>query len=54
MGNIGLGVASPAFQIDHSSGARLDAGSWINASSRGFKQDIHQLDANARPVVPIE
>lgn len=46
-GNIGLGVASPAFQIDHSSGARLDAGSWINASSRGFKQDIHELDADA-------
>ena len=43
-GRIGLGVASPAFQIDHSSGARLDAGSWVNASSRAVKQDIHQLD----------
>jgi len=46
-GRIGLGVASPAFQIDHSSGARLDAGNWINASSRAVKQDIHQLDADA-------
>jgi hypothetical protein len=46
-GNIGLGVASPLYQIDHSSGARLDAGNWINASSRGIKQDIHQLDGDA-------
>ena len=44
---IGLGVASPLYQIDHSSGARLDAGNWVNASSRGVKQDIHQLDADA-------
>jgi hypothetical protein len=43
-GKIGLGVASPLYQIHHSSGARLDAGSWINASSRAIKQDIHQLD----------
>ena len=46
-GRIGLGVASPAFQIDHSSGARLDAGNWVNASSRAVKQDIHQLDGDA-------
>ena len=46
-GRIGLGVASPLFQIDHSSGARLDAGSWVNASSRGVKQDIHMLDRDA-------
>lgn len=46
-GNIGLGVATPLYQIDHSSGARLDAGNWINASSRGIKQDIHQLDGDA-------
>jgi len=46
-GRIGLGVATPLFQIDHSSGARLDAGNWINASSRGIKQDIHQLDGDA-------
>jgi Chaperone of endosialidase len=43
-GNIGLGVASPLFSIQHSSGARLDAGNWINASSRAVKQDIQQLD----------
>lgn len=46
-GNIGLGVASPSFQIHHSSGARLDAGNWVNASSRAVKQDIHQLDGHA-------
>jgi hypothetical protein len=46
-GRIGLGVASPLYQIDHSSGARLDAGNWVNASSRAVKQDIHQLDGHA-------
>ncbi|HEV7242669.1 MAG TPA: tail fiber domain-containing protein [Thermoanaerobaculia bacterium] len=46
-GRIGLGVASPLFQIDHSSGARLDAGNWVNASSRAFKEDIHELDRDA-------
>jgi hypothetical protein len=46
-GQIGLGVASPLYQIHHSSGARLDAGNWVNASSRAIKQDIHQLDGNA-------
>jgi Chaperone of endosialidase len=46
-GRIGLGVASPLYQIHHSSGARLDAGNWVNASSRAVKQDIHQLDGNA-------
>lgn len=46
-GRIGLGVSSPLYQIHHSSGARLDAGSWINASSRTVKQDIHDLDGNA-------
>jgi hypothetical protein len=46
-GRIGLGVASPLYQIHHSSGARLDAGTWINASSREAKQDIHDLDRDA-------
>jgi hypothetical protein len=46
-GRIGLGVASPLYQIHHSSGARLDAGNWVNASSRAVKQDIRQLDAGA-------
>jgi hypothetical protein len=46
-GRLGLGVASPLYQIDHSSGARLDAGNWVNASSRKVKQDIHQLDGDA-------
>ena len=44
---IGLGVVSPLYQIHHSSGARLDAGNWVNASSRDVKQDIHQLDGDA-------
>lgn len=46
-GNIGLGVATPLYQVHHSSGARLDAGNWTNASSRAVKQDIHGLDAAA-------
>lgn len=46
-GRIGLGVASPLYQIHHSSGARLDAGNWVNASSRAVKQDIHDLDGDA-------
>jgi hypothetical protein len=46
-GRIGLGVSAPLYQIHHSSGARLDAGNWVNASSRAVKQDIHQLDGAA-------
>lgn len=46
-GRLGLGTATPLYQIDHSSGARLDAGNWVNASSRNVKQDIHQLDGDA-------
>ena len=46
-GRIGLGVSAPLYQIHHSSGARLDAGNWINASSRAIKQDIHDLDRKA-------
>jgi hypothetical protein len=46
-GRIGLGVSSPLYQIHHSSGARLDAGNWVNASSRAVKQDIRDLDASA-------
>jgi hypothetical protein len=46
-GRLGLGVVSPLYQIDHVSGARLDAGNWVNASSRAVKRDIHQLDAGA-------
>jgi len=46
-GRLGVGVASPSFQIHHSSGARLDAGTWFNASSRELKQDIRALDQTA-------
>jgi hypothetical protein len=46
-GRLGLGVSAPLYQIHHSSGARLDAGNWVNASSREVKQDIHQLDGDA-------
>src|SRR5437667_3644022 len=43
-GFLGLGVAAPAFPIDHSSGAHLTAGGvWTNASSRALKQDIRDL-----------
>jgi hypothetical protein len=48
LGFVGLGVAVPAFPIDHSSGAHLTAGgTWTNASSRSFKNDIRNLDATA-------
>ena len=46
-GRIGLGVAAPLYQIHHSSGARLDAGNWVNASSREVKQEIRTLDGAA-------
>jgi hypothetical protein len=46
-GKIGLGVSAPSYQIHHSSGARLDAGVWIDASSRSVKQDIHDLGRDA-------
>lgn len=46
-GNIGLGVATPLYPVHHSSGARLEAGNWTNASSRAIKQNIHGLDAAA-------
>ena len=46
-GNLGFGVNAPTFPIQHSSGARLDAGNWTNASSRDVKQDIQRLDAAA-------
>jgi hypothetical protein len=46
-GFFGIGVANPAFPIEHSSGAHLTAGGiWADASSRGFKQDIENLDSN--------
>ena len=46
-GRIGLGTPAPSYQIHHSSGARLDAGVWVDASSREVKQDIQQLDRDA-------
>lgn len=46
-GWLGLGVTLPSYPIHHSSGARLEAGDWVNASSRAVKEDIHQLDAGA-------
>jgi hypothetical protein len=47
IGRIGLGTPTPSYQIHHSSGARLDAGVWVDASSRKVKQDIHELDRDA-------
>lgn len=46
-GRLGLGVSAPLYQIHHSSGARLDAGNWVNASSREVKQDIVPLSTGA-------
>ena len=44
-GNIGVGVSSPTNPIQAASGAFLSAGgTWTNASSRSFKQDIEDLD----------
>jgi hypothetical protein len=46
-GFFGINVANPAFPIEHSSGAHLTVGGiWADASSRGFKQDIENLDSN--------
>ena len=43
-GNVGLGVSTPTNPLQHSSGAFLSAGgTWTNASSRSFKQDITDL-----------
>jgi len=46
-GNIGIGgVSTPTNPLQHSSGAFLSAGgTWTNASSRSFKQDITDLSA---------
>jgi hypothetical protein len=46
-GRIGLGVATPSYSIHHSSGARLDAGVWVDASSRQVKQDLRDLGRDA-------
>lgn len=44
-GNFGLGVTSPSFPIQAVNGAFLSTGgTWTNASSRSFKQDIETLD----------
>jgi hypothetical protein len=43
-GNVGLGVSAPTNPLQHSSGAFLSAGgTWTNASSRSYKQDITDL-----------
>ncbi len=44
-GNIGVGVTSPTSPIQAANGAFLSVGgTWTNASSRSFKQDIEDLD----------
>jgi hypothetical protein len=47
-GNLGLGgLATATNPIQHQNGALLTAGGvWTNASSRSFKQDISELDAD--------
>jgi hypothetical protein len=43
-GFVGFGVVNPTFPIHHTSGAHLTVGgSWVNASSRDYKQDISEL-----------
>jgi hypothetical protein len=47
-GNIGVGLTSPTQPIQHVNGAYLSSGgTWTNASSRSFKQDINDLEAGA-------
>jgi hypothetical protein len=47
-GNIGIGTTSPTQPIQHSNGAYLSVGgTWTNASSRSFKQNINDLEADA-------
>jgi len=48
-GNIGIGgVTSPANPLQHSSGAFLSAGgTWTNASSRSYKDNICELDSQS-------
>ena len=47
-GNIGIGgITNPGNPLQHSSGAFLSAGgTWTNASSRDYKQDICDLDSH--------
>ena len=46
-GNIGVGVTAPTSPIQAANGAFLSVGgTWTNASSRAFKQDIEDLDPN--------
>jgi Chaperone of endosialidase len=53
-GNVGLGVVAPTNPLQHSSGAFLSAGgTWTNASSRDYKQDIADL-SNAEAVCALE
>ncbi len=43
-GRVGLGMPSPTFPLQMGSGAHVTAGGvWTNASSREYKEDIHDL-----------
>jgi hypothetical protein len=45
---LGIGVTTPAFPIEHSSGARLTAGGvWTNASDKNLKENITPVDPSA-------
>jgi hypothetical protein len=48
-GNIGIGMYNPSYLLHMSGGAYSDGTSWINASSREYKENISELsvkDAN--------
>ncbi|RPJ06615.1 MAG: tail fiber domain-containing protein, partial [Deltaproteobacteria bacterium] len=45
-GNVGIGTQNPSYPLQMASGAYVSAGgTWTNASSRDFKEDIEALSA---------
>ena len=43
-GNIGIGTQTPSYPLHMAGGAYSNGGSWINASSREYKENIESLD----------
>lgn len=44
-GNIGIGVTSPSYLLDMNGGAYCNGTTWVNASSREYKENIASLSA---------
>ena len=42
-GNVGIGTQSPSYPLQMAGGAYSDGGSWINGSSREYKDNIRDL-----------